>query len=313
MGLPRGFDMSGTIEPSIPAAPPGYRRGVALVLAAGVCWSSMGLGIRAMETANAWQILFYRSLALALFLGVVLAVRCRGNPSSVIGKAGIAGVGGGLGLVVAFAGGIYAIQATSVANATFLFASGPFLAALLGWWLLGERVRTATKVAMACALAGIVLMVVEDVSLGRADGNVAAMLSALGFAVFTIALRWKKTDDMLPAAFLAGVFATAAAAGVCFQLDYPLALPARDILIALALGVFQIGLGLILYTIGSKSVPAAELGLLVMTEVILGPFWVWLVIDETVGAQTLAGGAFLLLAITGNAVSGLRHKPPPVM
>ena len=70
---------------------------------------------------------------------------------------------------------------------------------------------------------------------------------------------------MLPAAFLAGVFATLAAAGVCVALGYPLAVAAQDILIAMALGVFQIGLGLILYTIGSKSVPAADLGLLVMT------------------------------------------------
>lgn len=305
--------MLGAIKTSIFAAQPSYRRGVVLVLVAGVCWSSMGLGIRAMEVANAWQILFYRSLALAPFLWLMIAVTAQDHPLVVVRKAGLAAVMGGLGLVVAFAGGIYAIQATTVANATFLFASGPFLAALLGWWLLGERVRTATKVAMACALAGIVLMVAEDVSLGRGDGNVAAMLSALGFAVFTITLRWKKTDDMLPAALLAGVFATLAAAGVCLASGYPLALPVHDILIAFALGVFQIGCGLILYTIGSKAVPAAELGLLVMTEVVLGPFWVWVVIDETVGAQTLAGGAFLLLAITGNAVSGLRHKPPPVM
>jgi len=118
---------------------------------------------------------------------------------------------------------------------------------------------------------------------------------------------------MLPAVFLGGVFAALAAAIICLSAGYTLAIPAGDIAISAAMGVFQVGAGLVLYTIGSKVVPAAELALLSMTEVLLGPLWVWLFIAETVSFQTLLGGALLLAAIAANAVSGLRRKPVPVM
>ncbi len=290
-----------------------YRRGLMLVLLAGLCWSTMGLGIRFMEQANVWQILFYRSCALVPFLFFIISVRSRGKALSVIRTAGIAGVLGGLGLVFAFAGGIYAIQATSVANAMFLFASAPFFAALMGRALLGERVRTATWFAMASASLGIAIMVAEGISLGHAAGNLAAIAAALGFAAFTIALRWRKLEDMLPAVLLSGIFAVAVAGTVCLAYDHTLMLPARDIAIALAMGVFQLGAGLFVYTIGSKSVPAVELTLLSMTEVLLGPLWVWIVLGETASVFTLIGGGVLLGAIAGNAVSGVRRKPTPVM
>ena len=102
-------------------------------------------------------------------------------------------------------------------------------------------------------------------------------------------------------------------AGVCLLSGDSLAVPPRDIALAVALGVFQVGAGLTLYTIGSKAVPAAELALLSMTEVLLGPLWVWLFLGETAGLYTLIGGAILMAAIAGNALSGLRRKPTPVM
>ena len=290
-----------------------YRRGVLLVLLAGVCWSTMGLAIRSMEVANVWQILFYRSCALAPFLLAVIAIRSGGRPLAVIRKAGVASVIGGLALVVAFTGGIYAIQTTTVANAMFLFATAPFMAALLGRLVLGERVRSATLIAAAVALVGIVMMVVEGIALGFMRGNIAAFVSAFGFAVFTIALRWGRLEDMLPTVFLSGVFAIGATGAVCLTAGYTFAIPAWDISIALALGVFQVGAGLVCFTIGSRVVPAAELALLSMTEVVLGPLWVWLFLGETTGLYTLLGGAILMAAIAGNAISGLRRKPTPVM
>ena len=283
-----------------------YRSGVLLVLAAGVCWSSMGLGIRHIEVANVWQILFFRSLALTPLLLLVLTLRARGNPFPIIQRAGLAGGVGGISLVFAFSGGILAIQATSVANAMFLFAAAPFFAAVLGWLVLKEHVRNATWISMMAALVGIVIMVWEGISIGRIIGNVAALISALGFAVFTISLRWKKLEDMLPTVFLAGLFAIIIAGALCQIKGYGLDVPKRDILIALALGVFQVGAGLILYTLGSKTVPSAELALLSMTEVVFGPFWVWLFLGETAGGYTLLGGMILLIAIASNAFSSLR-------
>ena len=283
-----------------------YRSGVLLVLAAGICWSSMGLGIRHIEVANVWQILFFRSLALTPLLLLVLTLRARGNPFPIIQRAGLAGGVGGISLVFAFSGGILAIQATSVANAMFLFAAAPFFAAVLGWLVLKEHVRNATWISMMAALVGIVIMVWEGISIGRIIGNVAALISALGFAFFTITLRWKKLEDMLPSVFLGGFFAIIIAGALCQIKGYGLDVPKRDILIALALGVFQVGAGLILYTLGSKTVPSAELALLSMTEVVFGPFWVWLFLGETAGGYTLLGGMILLIAIASNALSSLR-------
>lgn len=288
-----------------------YRSGVLLVLAAGICWSSMGLGIRHIEVANVWQILFFRSIALTPLLLLVLTLRARGNPLPIIQKAGLAGGVGGISLVFAFSGGILAVQTTSVANAMFLFAAAPFFAAVLGWLVLKEHVRNATWISMMAALVGIVIMVWEGISIGRIIGNVAALISALGFAVFTISLRWKKLEDMLPTVFLAGLFAIIIAGALCQIKGYGLDVPKRDIWIALALGVFQVGAGLILYTLGSKVVPSAELALLSMTEVVFGPFWVWLFLGETAGGYTLLGGMILLIAIASNALSGLRRKPIP--
>ncbi len=290
-----------------------YVQGVILVLMAGVFWSSMGLGVRLIEQANVWQILFYRSIALATFLFCIISVRSNYKPVAVIRKSGVAGAIGGVALVIAFAGGIYAIQTTTVANAMFLFASAPFLAAIFGWIILRENVRRATWFAMIFATIGIAVMVIDGIAAGQAAGNLSALLSALGFAVFTIALRWGKLEEMLPAVFMAGIFAIVTAALVCQVKGYGFSLPRNDILIAISLGVFQVGLGLTVFTIGSKVVPAAELALLSMTEVLLGPFWVWIFLGETASFYTLAGGSVLMLAIAGNALSGLRRKPVPVI
>ena len=290
-----------------------YASGVALVLLSGVFWSSMGLGVRMIEAANVWQILLYRSIALATFLFLIISVRSGYKPLQKIRKSGLAGAIGGASLVIAFAGGIYAIQTTSVANAMFLFAAAPFLAAFFGWIVLRENVRRATWVAMTIAIVGIAIMVLNGISLGRMAGNLSAILSACGFAIFTIALRWGRLEDMLPAVFMAGIFAIITSGLVCWFMDYGYTIPTNDVAIAILLGVFQVGLGLVVYTIGSKVVPAAELALLSMTEVLLGPFWVWLFLGETAELYTLLGGSVLMLAIAGNALSGLRRKPVPVI
>jgi DME family drug/metabolite transporter len=290
-----------------------YFVGVVLVLMSGVFWSSMGLGIRLIEQANVWQILFYRSIALACFLFCIITLRSGFRPLAAIRSAGIAGAIGGVGLVFAFSGGIYAIQTTTVANAMFLFAAAPFLAAVAGWVILREQVRHATWVAMLFAIVGIAIMVINGFAAGKLVGNLSAILSASGFAVFTVALRWGKLEDMLPAVFLAGVFAIITWALVCEFNGYGFALPRNDIVISLSMGVFQVGMGLVIYTIGSRVVPAAELALLSMTEVLLGPLWVWIFIGETVSFYTLLGGAVLMLALAGNALSGLRRKPIPVI
>ncbi|WP_135506231.1 DMT family transporter [Roseovarius aestuariivivens] len=288
------------------------RTGLLFVFAAGVLWSTVGIGIRLIEDAVVWQILLYRSLSLSAFLYVVLRWRSDVPPLRQVQRLGLPAVFGGISLVAAYSGGIYAIQATSVANAMLLFATAPFMAAVLGWIVLREPVRRATWIAIAVAIGGIAIMVVDKSGGVALLGSLAALGSALGFAVFTVALRWGKSGDMLPAVFLSGIFAIFITLGFCLVLGLPVLLTARDAGIALAMGVFQVGAGLILYTLGSKSLPAAELALLSLAEVLLGPLWVWLFLGETASAFTLAGGAILLAAIAGNALSGKRRKPPPI-
>jgi DME family drug/metabolite transporter len=301
-----------SISPNTRDGTAAYRRGVVLVLSAGACWSLGGLGIRLIETASVWQILFYRSLTLTPLLLLVIMLRGDGSPFRMIKAAGISGIVGGIALVVAFFGAILAIQTTTVANAVFLFAAAPFVTAALGIAILREPVRGATWIAMTVAILGVAVMVTSGLALGRWIGNAAALLSVLGFSVFTIALRWKKTEDMMPAVFLAGVFSIIVAGTVCAATGQWFILPARDIAIALGLGVVQLGAGLVLYTAGSKAIPAGELALLSMSEVVLGPLWVWLFLSEMASPYTLGGGAILMIALAGNAISGMRRRPLPV-
>lgn len=288
------------------------KQGLLFVFAAGVLWSTVGLGIRLIQDAEVWQILLYRSISLSAFLYIVILLRSGENPFTQVRRAGLPAVIAGLSLVAAYAGGIYAIQTTSVANAMLLFATAPFLTAVLGWIVLREPVRGATWIAIFVAMAGIGVMVADQSEGGALGGSLAALGSAFGFAVFTVALRWGKSGEMLPSVFLSGIFAVVITSAMCWGLGLPFLLSANDGSIAMGMGVFQVGAGLILYTLGSRTLPAAELTLLSLAEVLLGPLWVWLFLGESVSINTLIGGCILLAAIAGNALSGARRKPPPV-
>lgn len=297
-----------------PASPDAdaHKYGVLFVFAAGMLWSTVGLGIRLIEDAVVWQILLYRSISMSLFLYVLIRVRSGESPFVQIRRNGAPAIIAGLSLVAAYSGGIYAIQNTSVANAMLLFATAPFMAAVLGWIVLQEPVRAATWVAIAVAIGGIGIMVADKTGGVALKGSLAALGSAFGFAVFTVALRWGRTGEMLPAVFLSGIFAILITLTICLGLELSLVLSPIDGGIAMGMGVFQVGAGLILYTLGSRSLPAAELALLSLAEVLLGPLWVWVFVGETATANTLIGGAILLAAIAGNALSGKRRKAPPV-
>ncbi len=288
-------------------------RGYVLVFMAGVLWSTVGLGIRLIDEAQVWQILFYRSLSMSALLYVVIRLRTGRDPLGLARRMGWPGVIGALSLVAAYSGAIYAIQTTSVANAMMLFASAPLMAAILGRLILREHVRPQTWVAITVAACGIAVMVWDKFSGAALMGNLAAIGSAVGFATFTITLRWGKATEMLPAVFLSGIFGMVLVGAICLSLGLSLTLSPSDTGISLGMGVFQVGAGLILYTIGSKTVPAAELTLLSLAEVVLGPVWVWLLLGETATPNTLIGGTILLAAIAGNALSGARRKPPPPM
>lgn len=278
-----------------------YRRGLACVFFAGVLWSTVGLGIRLIEDVSVWQILLYRSVALSAFLYLVIRFRSRESPFVEAISSGFPAVLAGLALVVAYSGGIYSIQVISVANALLLFATAPFMTAILGWIFLQERVRSATWLAILVAIIAIAIMVSGQTSRGTFGGTLAALGSAFGFSVFTVALRWGKSGEMLPAVFLSGLFAVIITSALCAWLGLSFILSPRDGGIAVSMGIFQVGSGLVLYTLGSRALPAAELTLLSLAEVLLGPLWVWLFLGDEASSRTLIGGALLLVAIAGNA------------
>ncbi len=284
-----------------------YPRGVALVVTAGVLWSLNGLALRLVGPAGTWQVLFYRSLGMVPVLFLLIASTSGNRPFAAIRAAGWPGLVGGLGLVFAFAGAIYSMQTTTIANAVFLFAAAPLISAVLARLLLGEAARPATWIAIAIAAVGMFVMVREGLQLGAGLGNIAALASAAGFAAFTVTLRWGRLNDMLPAVLIGGCLAIVMAALVIGVRGESFILPARAIAISVFMGAVLISGGMMLFTGGSRAVPAAEIGLLSMVEIMLAPVWVWLFLNETASSGTLTGGAILLVAITINALSGIRR------
>jgi drug/metabolite transporter (DMT)-like permease len=287
-----------------------YSTGFLLACAAAVLWSLMALGLRLIGEASVWEILFWRSVGL-LPVAAALIVWTHGSLAGPVLAAGWAGLVGGLALAVSFCGAVYAIQSTAVANAVFLYSAAPFFAALLGRLVLGEAVRASTWAAIALASVGVFVMVCDGLALGAGPGNIAALISAAGFAVLTLAMRARPAGDPAVPVLLGAVFNLGLSLPIALAVGGRIAPPATDILIALALGAVVLGLGLGLYSRGSRAVPAADLALVSMIEVLLAPVWVWLVLNETVTPGTLFGGAILLTALAFNALAAGRAAPSP--
>ena len=275
------------------------------MLAGGGLLSLSGIALRHMEDATGWQIIFYRSLTIsvAVFLWLVFSYRARVfRAFTTAGRAGlIAGVSLGLGSACY----IYALLLTTVANALFIISAAPFMAAVLGWLVLRERVRPATWATMAVALAGIAIMVFGGVRGGRLLGNLVAFGTPVSFAIMLVTLRRAGDRDMIPAICIAGVVGTA----LGFSMADSLAIPFHDLALCVFLGVVQYGGGFVLLTLGARHLPAAEVALLSLVETVLAPIWVWLGVGEVPALLTLAGGVIVLAAVIAQAVSGMR--PPP--
>ncbi len=275
---------------------------------AGLFWSFVPIGVREFNYANVWQILFYRSLGVLPLVYLLIAKTSKGSPNAAIKATGHTAVFGALGLVVAYACAISALRMTTIANAAFLFATAPFFAAVLSKLILHETIRPFTIIALAIAMFGTSIMVFESYTTGNWLGDFLALLSAIGFAVFVVSLRANKTKDSLPVVFLGATFSVFVAALMCVITKAGFAIPVYEVILGLCLGAFILGVGMVLCSMGSKVVPAAELSLLCMTEIILAPVWAWLILNEVPNASVLIGGAAIVGAIVLNAMSGMRNK-----
>jgi len=278
-------------------ATPATRRGALLVACAAVCWSSGGL-IARLVTTTPWTTSLWRSVFATLFLAVVLRIvrgrgivaqwRDGGRPIVAVAAC----------MALASTCFIFSLAYTSVANTLILISTGPYVAGLLGWLMLGERVAPRTWITMGVALAGAVVMVSDSYSRGAIVGDLLAIVMAVSFATATVLVRSRPETPMAPASALA----TTLTALVALPFSEPLRTTARDLGLLAAFGVGNYGLGFLLFMAGARLIPAAQSALVGMLETVLGPLWVWLVLDERPGVATLVGGALILAALLANTL-----------
>ncbi len=281
-------------------ATPATRRGALLVACAAMCWSSGGLIVR-LVTTSPWTTSLWRSLFASLFLTLVLwMVRGRsifaqwrdgGRPVLAVATC----------MALSSTCFILSLAHTSVANTLILMSTGPYVAGLLGWMLLGERVALRTWLCMGVALAGAVVMVSDSYARGAMIGDLLAIVMASSFAVATVLIRRHPDIQMAPAA----VLATALTGLAALPLADPLRTAPRDLALLAFFGVGQFGGGFLLFMAGARVIPAAQSSLIGMLETVLGPLWVWLVLNERPGATTLTGGALILAALLANTLVDL--------
>jgi drug/metabolite transporter (DMT)-like permease len=189
-----------------------------------------------------------------------------------------------------------------VAHVLLFQPIAPFLAALLAWLVMGERIPRRTWLAMAAALAGVAIMVGGSLGSGGLWGDVLCLVMASGFAIVLVVTRRHREISMTPATALGMTIAFAATA----PFSHVGGVSGRDILLLSALGAGQIALGLILFTAGARLIPAAQAGLITLLEIVLGPLWVWLIYREEPDRLTIAGGSIILAAVLLHALADLR-------
>ncbi len=271
--------------------------GTLLVACAAVCWSSGGL-IARLVTTGPWTTSLWRSLSASLFLAVVLSIARR---RSIVAQW----LGGGwpiaaVAVCMALASTcfIFSLAYTSVANTLILISTGPYVAGLLGWLWLGERVAPRTWLTMGVALTGAIIMVSDSYSRGTIAGDLLALVMAVSFATATVLVRRQPDTPMTPAAALATILT----ALIALPFAEPFQTGARDLALLALFGVGNYGIGFLLFMAGARRIPAAQSALVGMLETVLGPLWVWLVLDKAPGVATLTGGALTLTALVANSL-----------
>ena len=274
---------------------------IPVVLFAGILWSFGPLVVRYMDQPELipWQYLFARGITIFILLNVYLFFEEGLDFYKNYFKIGLSGLIGGFGLGVAMITFIWSITHTTAAITLLCLSAMPFITALLGFLFLKEKISTNVWVAIIIATIGIFIMAIGDFEKGSLFGLIFGLISALGFSVFSVTLRWRKETPKFTTVAIAGVF--------CALVSSIILIGTQSNFLSSSInqGLFSIHgtlvcLGLILYSIGSKNIPAAELTLLSLTEVIGGIFWVWLPIlgiNEIPSNTTVIGGFLIFLAI----------------
>ena len=274
---------------------------ILIVLIAGIFWSFGPLVVRHIDNAQLipWQYLFFRGSVIFLVLNIYLFLaegqKFIGNYSRI----GLSGLIGGVSLGIANISFILSITTTTAAVTMMMLATQPFVAAILAYIFLKEKISKTTLVAITVAAAGIIFMSLDSKGEGTLFGLINGLLSSLGFAGFTVSLRWRKNTPKFTTVAIAGIFCSAVAILVLFFNDSTILISLKNSSLS-ALHGFLVCTGLILFSMKSKYLPATDLTLLSLTEVLGGIFWVWLPwfgINEVPSVNTLIGGAIIISAI----------------
>lgn len=285
-----------------------HLKGLLLSTAGMLVISPDGLLVKLVQQADAFQIVFWRTLLTAITLSLVLLlVRGRGVVAHVRGM-GRVGLGASLMVGLSNISFVTAMTMTSVANTLVVLATLPLFGAILGLVLIGERVRPRTWAAIAVAFVGVVILLTGSV--GLEGGALAGDMVALGIPLFMglalVLLRKAGDRDTVPVVALGGL----ASALLVLPWCDPLAVTAEDMAVIALMGCLVTPLALSLYTSGARYLPAAEVALLALIETVLGPAWAWVGVGEVPAPLTLAGGALVVLAIAGNSVLALTARRP---
>jgi len=279
------------------------REGQLAILVAATAWSTAGLAQRGLDASPATQVTGRAAFAAVALFGFVLAAERRGTLRAFrrMGRSGLA-----MAAFLAISSGSFllALNYTTVANVLFMQAAAPMMAALLGWVLLSEPVDGRTWVALVLAAAGVALMAAGSFDAGT-TAVVLPLVVTASFAAVIVIARHRREVSMMPATFASQLIVI-----VAFLPFLDVGSASRsDWAILAALGVGQMGIGLAFLTIGARLIPPAQVAIISLLEVVLGPLWVWLAYDERPGASTLAGGAIVVAAVLVQALGSATSAP----
>jgi len=274
---------------------------IPVVLIAGLLWSFGPLVVRHMDQPGSvpWQYIFARGLTIFTLLNLYLFFEEGKNFYKNYLKAGISGLIGGCGLGIAMVTFIYSITNTTAAVTLLCLAAMPFFTALLGFLFLKEKISINVWIAIFIATIGIIIIAFGNTEDNSLMGLIFGMTSSIGFSVFSVTLRWRKETPKFTTVAIAGLFCVIVAAVFILTNKSSFFSTSYNGMLFSLHGTI-VCMGLILYSIGSKAIPAAELTLLSLTEVIGGIFWVWLPlfgINEIPSTNTIIGGFFLFMSI----------------
>jgi len=279
-----------------------YLYAFSVVFLAGIFWSFGALTVRYMIDGHdyVFQYLFYRGVSISIILIIYLYFREGISFYKNFYKIGISSILGGIFLATAFTGFIFSITMTTAAVTLFMLAAMPFIAAIVGYFILGEVLKRSTLIAMVIAFIGVCVMIINDSISGTALGAIIGFISATGFALYTVTIRWKPETPKFTTVVLAGLFCALFAFFILgFSFKPFTVMPEINSYLSLLHG-FLVASGLILYSLGAKYLPSAELALLSLMEVVGGVLWVWLPIfgiNEVPSTTVIVGGIIITLAV----------------